>query len=258
MRNVLTKVAIAAAMLMGVASAANAFAVLTMRDVSTATVKTCNTFTLVGCGSGSGFTVISPNFVNFSGSIGAFDVASTQGLNNAPGTTVATSNTTSLTVNRNDVASGIKTLVVDFISFDFFNPTGIWKTMQGSASTTAPASFFNSTTESIITDFRVDSNNGFGGFAFGPTVSGAACSMATALSNNCNSALIVWNDPALGVAGFSTRTQQAFRIEASSIINTTSSLVIRNVPEPMTLSMVGAALLGLGFASRRRRSAIKA
>ena len=57
MSNVLSKVAVAAAVLMGVATTADAFVILRMNDLSTATIKTCNTFTLVGCGLGSGFTV---------------------------------------------------------------------------------------------------------------------------------------------------------------------------------------------------------
>ena len=252
MKNVFNKVAAAATLLMGVASTANAFVVLTMTDLSTATTVTCNTF-IGGCG--AGFSVLNANFVNFSGTVGAFDVASTQGLSNAPGTAlVASANTTSLTVNRNDFALGTKGLVVNFVVFDFFSPTGTSKTMQGSASTTAGQGFFNSATESIFTNFRVDSDNSTS-LNLGPTVSSSSCLMATALSNNCDAASIVWSDPVLGVAGFSSRTQQVFTLEAASIVNTTSSLTIRNVPEPMTLSLVGVSLLGLAFASRRRAAA---
>lgn len=259
MRNVITKVALAAAAVMGLASSANAFVVLTMKDLSTAATATCNTAVAVSAvNCGAGFSIINANFVNFSGSIGVFNVASTQGLSNAPGTaSVATANTTSLTVNRTDGALGTKSLVVDFISFDYFNPTGTLKTFQGSASTTAGDGFFNSATESVDSDFRVDSDNGLG-FAAGPTVTVLGCNMITALSNNCNTGAVVWSDPALGTPGFSARSQQRFKLEASSVINTTSSMTIRNVPEPMTLSMVGAALLGLGVVSRRRRAKTQA
>ena len=253
MKNVFNKVAAAATLLMGVASTANAFVVLTMTDLSTATTVSCNTF-IGGCG--AGFSVINADFVNFSGTVGAFDVASTQGLSNAPGTAlVASANTTSLTVNRNDFALGTKGLVVSFVVFDFFSPTGTSKTMQGSASTTAGQGFFNSATESIFTNFRVDSDNTTNLLIASGTVSQSSCSMATALNNSCNAGSIVWSDPALGVAGFSSRTQQVFTLEAASIVNTTSSLTIRNVPEPMTLSLVGVSLLGLAFASRRRAAA---
>ena len=252
MKNVFSKVAAAATLLMGVASTANAFVVLTITDLASATSVTCNT-QIGGCG--AGFNIINNNFVNFSGSVGAFDILSTQGVSNAPGTAlVASANTNSLTVNRNDGALGTKALVVNFVVFDFFSPTSTSKTMQGSASTTAGQGFFNSATESIFTDFRVDSNNSTN-LLLGPTVSSSNCSMVTATSNNCDAASIVWSDPALGVPGFSSRTQQRFVLEASSIVNTTSSLTIRNVPEPMTLSLVGVSLLGLAFASRRRAAA---
>ena len=252
MKSVFNKVAAAATLLMGVASTANAFVVLTMTDLSTATTVTCNTF--IGfCG--AGFVVNNANNVNFIGTVGAFDVASTQGISNAPGNAlVAFANTTSLAVNRNDGALGTKTLTVDFVVFDFFNPTSTSKTMQGSASTTAGQGLFNAATETIFTNFRVDSNNTTS-LNLGPTVSQLSCGMATSINDSCNAGSIVWSDPVLGVAGFSTRTQQAFTLEAASIVNTTSSLTIRNVPEPMTLSLVGVSLLGLAFASRRRAAA---
>lgn len=252
MKSVFNKVAAAATLLMGVASTANAFVVLTMTDLSSATTVTCNT-QIGGCG--AGFTIINANFVNFSGTVGAFDVASTQGLSNAPGTAlVASADTTSLTVNRNDFAAGTKGLVVNFVVFNFFSPTSTSKTMQGSASTTAGAGAFNAATESIFTDFRVDSDNSTT-LNVGPTVFQSNCNMATSTNNSCSAGSIVWADPILGVAGFSSRTQQVFTLEASSIVNTTSSLTIRNVPEPMTLSLVGVSLLGLAFASRRRAAA---
>lgn len=256
MKNVLTKVALAATVLLGVASSANAFVVLTMTDLSTATTVTCNT-QIGGCG--AGFSIINNNFVNFSGTVGVFDVASTQGLSNAPGSPlVATANTNSLTVNRNDGGPlGTKTLLVNFVVFDFFSPTGVDKTLQGSASTTAGQGFFNSATESVNTSFRVNSDNLYtnADFSLANSAASIGCLMATSTNASCNAGTAVWSDPASGLPGFSTRTQQAFTLEAASVINTTSSLTIRNVPEPMTLSLVGAALVGLGFASRRRAAA---
>ena len=250
MSNVLSKVAAAAAVLMGVATSADAFVILSMRDLSTATTKTCNTFTLVGCGGGSGFTVVDPNNVSFAGTVGVFDTTTTIGVNNIPGLPGgATSDTTSLTVTRNDGGAGSKNLVVDFISFVFTAPVGILKNLDGSASTSSGRF---TTGDLVNTTFSVDSDAGTG-FVAGPTISSTSCLMAVAPSNNCDSPRVLWSDPALGVAGFSTRTQQVFQMAADSRINTTSSLTI-TVPEPMSVSLVGAALLGLGFASRRRNA----
>ena len=253
MTNVLSKVAAAAAVLMGVATSADAFVILSMRDLSTATTLTCNTSTLVGCGAGSGFTVTNANNVSFAGAVGVFNTATTIGVNNVPGLpSGATSDTTSLTVSRTDGVAVDKTLVVDFISFVFTAPTGILKNLDGSASMSAGSSAF-APTDLINTTFSVDSDAGTA-FVAGPTISNTSCLMAALTSNNCDAARVLWSDPALGVAGFSTRTQQVFQMAAGSRINSTSSLTI-TVPEPMSVSLVGAALLGLGLASRRRRTA---
>lgn len=257
MKNLLTKAAIASAMLMGVASTANAFVILSLTDLASATTRTCDTGLAVtgsNCNTTYFSLFVNPNKVDFAGVIGAFDISSTTGLSNAPGLpNVATAGTTSLSVHRIGAGATPTGLTVDFVAYGFFNPTGLAKTMQGSASTTAGAGFFNPATEAIFTDFRVDSQNLK---TFLGTPSGqASCLMATSENTSCNAGTVAWSDPALGNPGFSTRTQQLFNLEFGSIVSTTSTLTIRNVPEPMTLSLVGVSLLGLAFASRRRAAA---
>lgn len=256
MKSVLTKLAIATAALMGVATTANAFVVLTMKDLTTTTTMSCDTgvaVSAVNCNAGFFTLFANPNKVDFAGTIGGFLVQSTTGISNAPGNPlVATAGTTSLDVTRVSAGPGIQALVVDFIAYGFFNPTGTLKTLQGSASTNAAAGFFNSATESIFTNFAVDSDNGL---IFAAPTAAISCNMATSINTSCDAGSAVWADPLIGVAGFSTRTQQRFRLESGSTVVTGSSMSVRNVPEPMTLSLVGLSLVGLGFASRRRAAA---
>lgn len=253
MRKVFSKGALAAAAVLGLASSANAYVVLTITDLSTATTVTCNSF-VGGCGSGFG---VANNAISFAGSVGAFDIGFSSGTSNAPGNALfATSNTATTTVFRNDAAAGTKSLVIDLIAFDFFNPTGLQKTMEGSA-TPSNTIGFNSPLESVFTNFRVNSDNGSTAPSFnlvpGGPVTSFSCTYNPASPTQCfNAGNAVWNDPASGQPGFSMRTQQSFNILAGTSINSSSSLTVRNVPEPLTVSLVGAALLAAGVASRRK------
>lgn len=258
MRNVLTKLAVAAAALVGGVTSANAYVILTITDLSTSTTTTCNT--LIG-GCGLGWSITNTNLVTFNGVVGVFDVAATQGFSNTPGNpNVAFANTTSLSVNRNDGAAGLKGLKVTFDAIDFTAPTAPFKTMQGSASDTAGSGFFTPGSDFVASQFYVDSA---GGTAFaspltvppGSTATdglyNTGCFFYVTTSGQCDATPITWADPSAPVGTFSARSEQQFALNRSSIVQTTSSLTIRNVPEPMTTSLVGLALVGLALASRR-------
>ncbi|MBA4178127.1 MAG: hypothetical protein C0505_16455 [Leptothrix sp. (in: Bacteria)] len=257
MRNVLTKLAVAAAALVGGVTSANAYVILTITDLSTTATTTCNT--LIG-GCGLGWSITNMNLLSFSGTVGAFDVAATQGLANTPGNVnVAFANTTSLSVGRNDGAAGLKGLQVTFDAIDFTAPITPFKSMGGSASGTSGAGLF-SPSDFVSSRFYVDSA---GGTAFASPVTlppGAltadglyttACSFFASLSERCDAAPITWADPSAPIGTFSARSEQSFSLNPNSVIQTTSSLTIRQVPEPMTTSLVGLALFGLALASRR-------
>lgn len=258
MRNVLTKLAVATAALVGGVTSANAYVILTITDLSTATTTTCNT--LIG-GCGAGWSITNLNLVNFSGTVGVFDVAATQGLGNTPGNpNVAFANTTSLSVNRNDGAAGLKGLKVTFDAIDFTAPTSPFKSLQGSASDTAGAGFFTPGSDFVASQFYVDSAGGtaFASPLTAPPGSLAAnglyntgCFFFVTTSGNCDATPVTWADPSAPIGSFSARSEQQFALNANSIVQTTSSLTIRQVPEPMTTSLVGLALFGLALASRR-------
>ncbi len=254
MLKIFSKGAVAAAAVLGLASTANAYVVLTITDVTTNTSISCNSF-IGGCG--AGFAILNANSIAFGGTWQSFDIGFSSGTSNAPGNaSFATSNTATTTVIRNDVAAGIKSLVIDLIAYDFFNPTGELKTMETSA-TPANTIGFSSPLESVFTNFRVNSANGSTApsFNLGPNVTSVSCTYNPSNPTMCfNGPSAVWSDPILGTPGFSMRTQQSFNILSGTLMNSSSSLTVRNVPEPLTVSLVGAALLAAGIASRRKAS----
>lgn len=265
MPRMLSTVAAAAVVLLGAASSANAYSILNLRDFTNSISISCDNSTGAGvlaC-TGLGFaTALNSTSITFSGIVGDFNIGFTNGINNLPGgTTLAFSNTGSTQVSRIG-GVGNETFIVDFTSVGFTSPLGVQKTLEGSSTTNAFAGGY-ALTDTIQTFFAVNSANGssFAAPAAPDAVTSINCMMSPAQNNpapntgGCNAGTVAWTDPVLGVAGFSTRTQQVFTIAAASFINSTSALSITNVPEPMSISLVGAALLGMGVATRRRRVA---
>ena len=257
MRKVLTKLAVAAAVLAGAVTSAQAYVVLTIEDLSTATVTSCSSIGICG----AGWLITDVNNLTFIGNVGVFHVQATQGSANTPGNPlVAFSDSTSLAVTRTDVAAGLKGLKVTFDAIDYTAPTANIKSMTGSASDTSQQ--FGAT-DFVASQFYVDSA---GGAAFAsPLTAPYAGGIPTALdgkyntgcfffvdtNGSCAAGTINWVDPSAPLGTFSTRIEQNFSIVASTRVNTTGSMIIR-VPEPMSTALVGIALFGLALTSRRR------
>lgn len=249
MRKVFSKLALAAAALAGASTSANAFVILTLQDTGPGLLGavTCDTsaaVTAVNCG--AGFTIITPDNVSFNGTVGDFTVSNTSGTNNFPGAVdeafVAASTTN--VVNNRAAGSGTDNFYINVRSFGFLLPAGEEKTFFGSASQTSTKSEAG---DSVLSRFSVDPNNA------GALVNLLSCNLTIIANSSCNTgAPIVWQDPAMSAPGFSIRDEQFFTLNGGSRTGTTSTATVGAIPEPMTTSLVGVALLGMALASRRR------
>ena len=154
----------------------------------------------------------------------------------------------SISVKNFDAAGGpMDTFYINFVGFDFLFPAGADKTLFGTASYSGTV--LPGVGGSIKTNFYADGTNG------GNPFNGLTCSMSVTTNDSCNSGPVTsWVDPA--PAEFSLRTQQYFTLNGQTQVNATTSVIAGAIPEPMTTSLVGVALLGLALASRRRNAKV--
>lgn len=244
MRKQLALIATAAVALLGAASSAQAYIVLTITDTGTGTQKLCNLNSWNGFANycGAGFNVVSATNVSFSGTVGNHTVATTSGTGNIPGNPVFASLGSSTTeVSRQ--AAGAGALEIDIVGFNYTQPVGAIKTFSGSASLSSSIGLFQPT-DTVMSSFWVDGANG------GSLVNGLSCMQSVTTNNSCSAGSLLWNDGA--PAAFSIRSRQSYTVAAFGTVNATNSAIVtKHIPEPATLSLVGLALLGAGFASRR-------
>ena len=256
MHKILTKVAMAAVAVVGVSTSAQAYVFMRLADLNPvdATIQTqvvCRTDMAQNnaaggnCSTTDGFAGYSlgTNTILFLGSVGNWNVSTTSGVANVPGTPIAaTLDSSSTSVVNKSVA--FDSFYIDFRGFDFLFPAGEDKTLFGTASHST-STVVAGAPATVNTFFYADPMNG------GGTTVADSCSMVLSTNASCNSgAPIVWSDVGLGT--FSLRSQQFFNVNGGQVINSTATVTVGAIPEPMTLSLVGAALLGAGLVSRRR------
>ncbi len=265
MRNIVKSVVAAAILACGAAAQASPYVTLTISDINVTdsvigSQISCSTFsaaTAAACGSnfvsGSFPTPLAAGddtigFLN--GTVGAFKIVSTTAQSNTPGTSAeAFQNRSQTSASRKDLGDGkVHRLVVDFVAYGFTNPNAEWKTLSAAAGMTAnPGSFAGA--DKLTSVFSVDKNNLL---AFTASLSCTLTVTTSPLNESCGLGPVLWQDTNAPDSLFSMRSQQVFDMAIGSTINSTANSSVRLLPEPMTTSLVGAALLGLALTGRRR------
>lgn len=245
----LGRIAVAAGVLLGVATSAHATVRLDLTDLSSGETLACDTafaVSAVNCGVAAGFTIMGGGAgIGFSGTVGGFSVFTTSFVSNVPGTvSAALLNGSATLITR--TAAGQGDLRIDLVGMGYTLPVGPWKTLRGSASMTSSDDIFG-VGDLVSSEFVANADNGMPIPGTDPT---RQCTMSISSSNSCSTSSIFWNDPLGG--SFSIRDVQLIRLSSGHTVNTTISGTVAAVPEPMTLSLVGAALLAAALAGRRR------
>jgi len=207
--------------------------------------------TIAACGSQFSVSTnaLGQQTIRFTGMVGDFFVSTTDGVSNSPGTaSFARVGTTALSVERRTGATACAQLFIGIRAFNFSQPDGELKTLTGSSGMSSPGGLGSGT---ITSEFWADANN-LGNKAT-PTLT---CNYPLTASGNCSTGELIWADPAASGGGlFSLRSEHIFNITAGSIFEGTTSTIARRLPEPMTLTLVGAALVGVAALSRRSKKA---
>jgi PEP-CTERM motif len=167
-------------------------------------------------------------------------VSTTSGTGNSPGNNVfAILDTSTTSVTRDTAGAG--NLQINMTGFGYTNPAGLLKSFKGDASYTS--SLF-SPGDTVRSDFWVDPNGA------GANVNNLNCTISVGVTAfGCAAGSLLWNDNG---GSFSIRSLQTYNVATNGSVNVTSTGIVKNaVPEPATLSLVGLALLGAGFAGRR-------
>ncbi len=246
MRKSVINLAIAAAALLGGASVAQAKVVLTLQayaadGVTLLSSTTCDSSAFGACS--ASFSLIGGG-LSYVGTISNFSVSTTSFSGNMPGTPASATLDASTTRVLNTNASGFGYLYIDVYATDYLFPSGNDKYLSGFASITQPASSV-SAGDYLQSNFYADGTNA------GLATNLRTCTIMAATNASCAApAAGTWNDANGGT--FAMRDIQTFRLSAGNTINSTASGEVTPIPEPMTLSLVGAALLAAGAAARRK------
>jgi hypothetical protein len=123
----------------------------------------------------------------------------------------------------------------------------VWVTQQGLTSPVGIASFLSGFTSNLFTAGAVSVQE----FTFIDTANGlyGGTSLANHLFNGIGTATSLNNTPSLSL--FSETAEFIITTSAKSA-STNDTITIQSAPEPMSIALVGAGLLGLGMVQRKR------
>ncbi len=278
MVKILSRIAVAAA-LVATAASSHAYIRLGVNQIGSGQSFFCLSSDFTGCGTQVGFSDVNgdgsflvytfnadiggafagnqiftvtketgvEDIVEFSGRVGDYLVSQTNATSNSPGTSLeAISSTTALRVSRTAEAFG-GDFFVGVRAFDFASPVGEEKTIFGSSGMSSTGN--GSPTSMLEATFWADANNAGGA----PLATRVRCNYLLSADDSCSTETKIWEDAAGSGGGlFSLRSEYTLNLAVGEGIEGTTTVIVRNVPEPMTLSLVGAALLGAAAAARRR------
>jgi hypothetical protein len=278
MKKVFLKAVIAAAACLAAAGSAQAYLILTLKDVGNNAWRTCDSRVVISTTNCSGFSGIASDSstifpvpglsfdslgaagLSFGGTIGEFAVATTF-IANRPGTHVSADfNETATRVERTGAGFGeTNNFFINALAGNYTLPGGLIKGFTGSAGFSS--SDFAGDNPLVNTQQGLDTNN-LGNFAgdgvtaratlLDATPGTGATVVGASVSNNLVFPTVDVNF-ASPFAPYSLTSLQTFTLRTGSTVNATSNMAVLPVSAPATLALAGLGLIGVGLAMARRR-----